>query len=76
MNDQFLLMLSHAENTRKILEQRLKHRGATTGWKAWELELLKGAYDALRTPLEERKFSLNKKVDKVQKVFNPVNYDR
>lgn len=55
--------LYHANFTVKTLERFLKNRGngcSSRGITKWELELLRSAYDALSTPLEDRKFGLNK----------------
>lgn len=54
--------LYHANFTVKTLERFLKNRGngcSSRGITKWELELLRSAYDALSTPLEDRKFGLN-----------------
>lgn len=54
--------LYHANLTVKTLERFLKKRGdgcSSRGITKWELNLLRSAYDALLTPLEDRKFGLN-----------------
>lgn len=55
-----LKLKEHAQLTISELEKFLKRRGWTTGLKKWEQVLLFSAYEALETPLKERKFGLDK----------------
>ena len=48
-----------AEVALKNLEKILQNRG-DTGYKKWELEILFASYEALETPMQDRKYGLDK----------------
>lgn len=60
-------LVNHAELTVKTLESLLAKRGWTRGKTRWELQLLYSAYEALGTPIAQRKFGLDK-VQDIQKI--------
>lgn len=50
----------HVKLTIITLEKFLARRGWTTGLKEWERKLLYSAYEANETPIQDRKFGLDK----------------